>query len=109
MTEPIDASFEELMVYLSEYVKESMKSCYLEETLAQYDTSSLSALEQYHTGLDLSLNDGDPAASNVYSLDLLEELRPKLQAQFNTLVSDHTIPPPPNLDSRWDELNRKWE
>jgi len=109
MTRTIDVSFEELMHYLNDYVKEVLKSDYLEETLAHYDASSLSALEQYHTGLDMSLNDGDPAASNVYALDLLEVLRPKLLAQFNTLMSDHTIPSPPNLDARWDELNRKWE
>ncbi len=106
MTGTIDASFEELMKYLHDYVQESLKSDYLEETLAKYDTFSF--LEQYNVGLDLGLNDGDPAASNVYALDLLEALRPKLLAQFKVMVSDHTIPPPPNLDSHWDPLDRKW-
>jgi len=107
----IDASFDDMMGYVSDYLKESVKSQHLERALDKYDLDdhSFGVYEQYDIGVDLLRNDGDPTVWYGYYLGLLAALKVKLQSQFSTLVSDRSIPLPPNLDSRWDDFNRKWE
>lgn len=103
----IQASFDQLINYTYDYFKESLKSDYLERSLAYYDESSFP--EQYHIGVDLHRNDGEPCASNKCARLALEALKPKLFSLFRTLMLDPTVPPPPSLDSCWDEDERAWK